>query len=213
MDNSLNFCRQIPLFASLPEEDWQTVAAHFPSPQTIPAGAPLLPASQNALLLLLDGQAVVCASGHDRTAVMRKLGPGDICGVATLFGDPVPVSEVTAVTACKVITLSRAIITRCLQESFAFTENYIAFLTDRIRFLNRRIANYTEDSADERLLYYIREHLDKDGEFSPPGSMTELAHILHVGRSSLYRAFEHLAAQGFLEEIATKRWKYKEEIL
>ena len=205
--------RYTALFASLSEEEWLIVSAHFPPPVEIAAGQPLLTADKAALILLVEGRATVRSAGHGRAAVMRKLAAGDVCGVATLFGDSSPVSEVRAVTDCRVIMLSREIVTRCLYESFAFTRSYIGFLTDRIRFLNRRIANYTEDSTEECLLYYIRENLTAEGEFSPSGSMTELARMLHVGRSSLYRAFEHLVAQGYLEEIAAKRWKYKEELI
>ncbi len=213
MKNSIAICRRCALFSPLSETEWQRVAALLPPPVAIPAGQPLLDADTAALLILTSGRATVLAAGHGRATVMRKLGPGDLCGVATLFGDTAPVSEVTAVTDCEAVILPRELVRRCLRDSFAFTESYIAFLTDRIRFLNRRIANYTEDSADERVLYYIRERLNADGEFSPAGSMTELANILHMGRSSLYRAFEHLVEQGYLEEIATKRWKYKEEFL
>ena len=213
MEETTCVCRRSPLFSPLPEEEWKRVAALFPPPKTIPAGQSLVDAEGAALVILTRGQATVRSAGHGRAAVMRKLGPGDICGVATLFGDSAPVSEVTAVTTCEAVILPRELVRTCLKESFAFTESYIAFLTGRIRFLNGRIANFTEDSADERLLYYIREHTTSDGEFSPSGSMTELAHLLHVGRSSLYRAFEHLVEQGYLEEITTKRWKYKEEIL
>jgi len=213
MNHSLTICRHSVLFSPLSEVEWRQVATLFPPPVTIPAGRPLLDRDAAALLILTRGQATVLAAGHGRATVMRKLGPGDVCGVATLFGDTAPVSEVTAVTDCEAVILPRELVRRCLQDNFAFTESYIAFLTDRIRFLNRRIANYTEDSADKRVLYYIRERLNADGEFSPSGSMTELANTLHMGRSSLYRAFEHLVEQGYLEEIATKRWKYKEEFL
>lgn len=210
------FCqdfRRSSLFESLSDDDWQIVSSHFPPCEVIPAGEPLLNKDKAALILLVKGCATVHSAGHGRAAVMRKLNAGDIFGVSTLFGDTSPVSEVSAATDCWVIMLTREIVMRCLCESFAFTQAYIHFLTDRIRFLNRRIANYTEDSTEECVLYYIREHLTADGEFSPPGSMTELAKILHVGRSSLYRAFEHLTEQGHLVEIGAKRWKFKEEIV
>ena len=164
--------------------------------------------------IILKGSAIVLSADSDRKVLLRRFSPGDIFGVSSVFSDESEfVSRISAKSACTVAFIDAPSLSLLLENDKAVLYNYIGFLSDRIRFLNRRIANYTEDSADERLLYYIREHLDKDGEFSPPGSMTELAHILHVGRSSLYRAFEHLAAQGFLEEIATKRWKYKEEIL
>lgn len=208
-----SLCRQMPLFAELTEEEWSALSVQFPAPESVPSGAPLLPPEEPSLLLLLCGQARVTASGHGRPVVMRRLTAGDVCGAATLFGEHTPVSRVTALTDCRVIALPRETVRRFLRECPGFAVSYVTFLTGRIRFLNRRIADCTENSADERLLYYIREHLSPDGEFIPSGSMLELSRTLNVGRSSLYRAFEHLTEQGYLEETAKRRWRYKEVIL
>ena len=208
-----HICRQMALFSCLTEAEWTALSAQFPQPEQIPAGEPLLPAGEPTLLLLLDGQARVTTSGHGRTVVMRRLAAGDVCGAAMLFGEHTPVSRVTALTDCRVIGLPRETVRRFLCECPGFAVSYVTFLTGRIRFLNRRIADCTENSADERLLYYIREHLTPDGEFAPSDSMLELARTLNVGRSSLYRALEHLTEQGYLEETAKRRWRYKEVIL
>lgn len=213
MNDDMTKCRHTALFAGLTAEEWAEIAGQLPEPEQIPAGASLLRREEPALLFLLDGQARVMTSGHGRPVVMRRLYAGDICGVATLFGENTPVSRVEALTDCRVICLPRETVRRFLREYPGFAESYVIFLTGRIRFLNRRIADCTENSADERLLYYIREHLSQDGEFIPSVSMLELSRTLNMGRSSLYRAFEHLTEQGFLAETAPRRWRYKEVLV
>lgn len=50
-----------------------------------------------------------------------------------------------------------------MREDFRIAENYIRFLSGRIRFLNERIAGFTEDSAERRVADYFFQHRREDG--------------------------------------------------
>ena len=82
-----------------------------------------------------------------------------------------------------------------MHKDFRVAENYIRFLTDRIRFLNRKITALTDGQSDDRLRRYLLEHGSETGEVELPGSMKELAQMLHMGRSSLYRSLDVLLAE------------------
>ena len=75
--------------------------------------------------------------------------------------------------------------------------NYMAFLTDRVRFLNSRIAVYTSQGASGKLYSWLCANGDGDGAL-PKLSMTKLAAALNMGRTSLYRAFDELEKQNLL---------------
>lgn len=212
MDDYLKICRSTSLFSALTNEEWSRLSVLLPKPTTFSADEDLMNRPP-ALVVLLSGRAAVFTISHGRHAVTRTLNRGDICGVTTIFGDGAPVSIVKADVTCRGLIIPRETVLKFMQESFSFTEAYLRFLTDRIRFLNRRIGNYTEDSADQRLLYYLQEGANGDGIFTLDGSMSVLAQTLHIGRSSLYRAFETLVQQGRLEQISHKQWKIKEELL
>jgi CRP-like cAMP-binding protein len=212
MEEYLKICRDTLLFSSLSDEDWRRLNVWLPKPVSFCANEELMNKSP-ALVILLSGRASVFAISHGRNAVTRTLGKGDVFGVATIFGDNPPVSIVKADTTCRCLVIPRETVLQFMQESFAFTEAYLRFLTDRICFLNRRIGNYSEDSAEERLLYYLQEGADENGVFTLVSSMSVLAQTLHIGRSSLYRAFETLIKQDKLAQINHKQWKIKEVLL
>ncbi len=75
-------------------------------------------------------------------------------------------------------------------------ENYVTFLSDRIRFLNRRLSTLTAGQTDGKLWRYLLAHRGEDGVVSLPGGMTGLAETLNMGRSSLYRSLDALTAAG-----------------
>ena len=79
---------------------------------------------------------------------------------------------------CTVLFLPQETLTAFMKRDFRVAENYIRFLSDRLRFLNRRIAGFTGGAADRRLARYLLEHCGGDGAVSLPGSMVELAAAL-----------------------------------
>ena len=75
-------------------------------------------------------------------------------------------------------------------------ENYVRFLSDRIRFLNRRVSTLTAGDTDGKLWRYLMAHKDEEGVVILSGGMSELADRLDMGRSSLYRCLDALIAAG-----------------
>ena len=80
--------------------------------------------------------------------------------------------------------------------------NYVRFLSDRIRFLNSKIATFTADSAKSKLMRYLVSQAElqnnPEGNVVLPVSCQKLAESLNIGRASLYRAFEQLENDGLI---------------
>ena len=74
--------------------------------------------------------------------------------------------------------------------------NYIGFLSDRIRFLNRKIKFFTSGTAERRLALYLDSF--PEDSFKIDESMSAVADMLDIGRASLYRAFDRLTEDGFI---------------
>lgn len=149
--------------------------------------------AKRALALVLDGNVRVL---HGRV-VMNELVAGDVFGAAALFGeeDPYP-TTVTARTDCRVLFIPQATVSAWMAAVPRVGENYIRFLSDRIRFLNRRIATLTAGHTDGKLWRYLLAHRDENGIVHLSGGLSELAHTLDMGRSSLYRGLDALTADG-----------------
>lgn len=146
-----------------------------------------------ALGLVLSGRAQVL---HGRV-VMNTLTAGDVFGAAALFGPPEEyVSTVRAASDCEVLFLSQDTVSRWMAAVPLVAENYVRFLSDRIRFLNRRLATLTAGQTQGKLWRYLLSKRDAQGCVTVPGGMRELAQRLDMSRSSLYRSLDMLTESG-----------------
>ena len=153
--------------------------------------------AERALGIVLEGWAEAVAPTRER-AVLAAFGPGDTFGAAALFGGTGYVSRIRAVTGCTVLLLPEALLRQWFARCPRMAVNYIAFLSGRVRFLNGKIAIFTQDSAQHRLYRWLRANCDEAGRLPEKLSMTKLAATLSMGRTSLYRAMEELESAGLI---------------
>ena len=144
-----------------------------------------------ALGIVLEGRAEAVAPTREK-AVLAVFGPGGTFGAAALFGGDGYVSRIRAVTACAVVLLPEELLRQWFQRCPQMAVNYIGFLSSRVRFLNGKIAIFTQDSTQHRLYRWLRANCDETGCLPEKLSMTKLAATLSMGRTSLYRAMEEL---------------------
>lgn len=145
--------------------------------------------------LLLSGGADVFSSGGDG-ALLRRMSRGDVFGVCNLFSEDHFVSRVVARGKCRVLFLPGDAYGCLLERDAAAMYAYIGFLSDRIRFLNRKIACLTAGSAEGKLARYLASF--GENTVNPGISASALSAMLNIGRASLYRAFSRLESEGFL---------------
>jgi len=121
--------------------------------------------------------------------------PGGVCGASTVCArGGCPRTRLTATEDTAVFFLSESTLLYLLTENRVFLQNYLAFLSRRICFLNDRVGTLSSPSAENKLLTYL---LSLGGSVTVR-SMKELASSLAMGRASLYRALDTLAANGVL---------------
>lgn len=139
-----------------------------------------------------------------RRYIMNTLARGNIFGAADLYdcgGDEAFAAVLTAASDLRLTLIPLEFLEELMRGDFAVAENYIRFLTDRVRFLNEKIDCLVAESADAALArYLIKNACLKDGKLiiSSGGSMQALAEELNMGRASLYRAFESLENNGLI---------------
>ena len=197
---TLELLAQVFLFQGLQPAEIETLCETLPEPETFCKGSQVYSPLRfrRAMGILLSGELrVIQPGGHGGRVVMNRLMPGQVCGVAALFGECEEyVTEVLAAADSRMLFVSQEALTRLMRADFRVAENYIRFLSGRIRFLNHKIAALTDGQSDDRLRRYLAEHMDPSGEVELPGSMKELAQMLHMGRSSLYRSLDALLDGG-----------------
>jgi CRP-like cAMP-binding protein len=137
---------------------------------------------------------------------------GDVFGAAALFGtDEEYPSTIVAESDCRVMFIPQETVVRWMREVPMVAQNYVGFLSDRIRFLNRRLSTLTAGQADGKLWKYLLAHRDENGVVTVTGGMSELAERLDMGRSSLYRSLDSLTEMGKIRRERKKIYILKTE--
>jgi CRP-like cAMP-binding protein len=128
---------------------------------------------------------------------MNDLYAGDVFGAAALYGshEPYP-STIVAGSDGRILLIPQETVSRWMAEVPRVAENYVRFLSERIRFLNRRLTTLTAGPADGRLWKYLLTHRDANNQVYVAGGMSALAERLDMGRSSLYRSLDALSFAG-----------------
>lgn len=170
----------------------QGMVEHFP------AGEEILTYEngQNRLGILLSGKVSVLSLGEKGT-VLNRLEPSKIFGVSAFFGSAGAKTRLLCDKECKVLFISEEE-AEPLWQNPRIRKNLISFLTDRICFLNQKIATFTQGDAKECLRQYLLEKSDTDGKVIISPSYASLAKELNLGRASLYRALDELTSEGFI---------------
>ncbi len=145
--------------------------------------------------ILLSGSLTVYAAGEALTP-LNRLKEGSVFGVAALFGSPGANTHIRGEGA-GVVLLIEETQAESLWEDRIIRRNLISFLTNRICFLNRKIASFTAKGAEGKLARHLSQCADENGACTVE-SYSLLAKELHLGRASLYRAMDKLEEEGFI---------------
>ena len=167
---------------------------------------------RRAIGLIVSGSVVV--RNDARRVVINRLHAGDLFGVAALFDseNDAYVTEIVADEDTVVQFIPQEQMVRLIREYPAVSEQYIRFLSGRVRFLNRKLAALTVGDTERRVYHYLVSHRDEQGVLRLPDTMTELARALNMGRSSLYRSLDTLISEGILQKEG-KTYRIKEELV
>lgn len=159
-----------------------------------PAGVPIYQPDRflRCLGVVLSGQVRVTKP----SLTVSVLGAGSLFGAAALYNDePDYATTLTPLTPCTVLLMTQELLDRLLSEQPVLRQNYLKYLSGRIRFLSARLQTLAAGDTEERLVRYLMENL-REGQLTC--SATELSRRLGISRASLYRAFEALEQSGLI---------------
>ena len=154
--------------------------------------------NERALGLILYGSCLVTKESETGKMPMSVLRQGDLFGAASLFHrEEQYVARVAAAESAWILLISEEALKGMMRSDFRIAENYLAYLTARIRFLSERLDGFLPQSVEERVLQFIRQHAE-NGLFESEWSVSALAESLRVSRTTLYRAIDKLVLEGKL---------------
>lgn len=160
---------------------------------------------RRCLVYILKGSASVFKIGLDgRKNVINSFYEGDVFGMATLFYEEAEYpSEITAEKDLRLAVFSKEIIEKAFSENPEFAKAYVVLLSEKIHFINKKLAAFLEGEASEKLLRWLINVSGGEREFTLPCSVSKIAEMLGIGRASVYRAFDSLTER----EIIIKEGK------
>ena len=146
---------------------------------------------RRCLGVVLSGQLQV-AKGSLAVSVLN---PGELFGAAALYSDEEEfATTITARRPSRCFLLEQWLVDRLLAEKEVVRENYLRYLTGRIRFLSGRLQTLAQPGVEGKLARYLLG--GGGGSITCPAA--ELCQRLGVSRASLYRAFSALEEEGLI---------------
>ena len=188
------------LLKSLNEQQRSTILASLSKPTLFKKGEVIYSEKHfpNAIGLLTEGEAFAVTNNGNKL-FMKNFCVGTCFGAAAIFGNNGEfVSTITAKTNIKILFIKEDELKDLFHKFPQTAINYIDFLSDKIRFLNKKVGLLSSGSVEDTLLNYLTSIANSDNEAVLPSNMTQLSKSLGISRASLYRCLESLEKNGFI---------------
>ncbi|MBQ6568843.1 MAG: Crp/Fnr family transcriptional regulator [Clostridia bacterium] len=192
------------LFNGLKSEEITSIVSMLPPPVKVKKDEVIFSCGsfEKAVGVILSGKAVA----RSDKVIKNTFSEGSVFGAAAVYGaEEIYVSDIIAKSDCTVQFIPEDILKFAVAGYPACAENYITFLSDKIRYLNKRIKQYTGNTASSKLYRYLCDNAGED-KCVDIKNMSALAALTGMGRTSLYRALGELEKNG---EISRENGKIK----
>lgn len=151
--------------------------------------------------IIIEGNATVKRLNDVGASItIRTISNGELFGSASVFGDwKDGMSSIVSNTKCTVRYIDEEKFSEIIKLYPQISLNYIAFLSDKIRFLNQKLDAFTAKTTEEKLYEYLLSQSDCDGNINLSYGMAELSRRLNVGRTSIYRDISTLESKNLIK--------------
>ena len=149
---------------------------------------------KNKVGFVISGECSVEKEKSDGTSIpLNKLTKGDPFGILAVFSksERFP-TLIKAKKRSRIMFISKDTVISLIKEYPEISLAIISFMSDRIEFLNKKVATFSADSVEEKFIFYILGEHKLSGMQSFPLNLSKTAKTLNAGRASIYRAIEAL---------------------
>lgn len=186
------------LFKGLKEKEIKEIISFLDSPIHFNKGDTIYSADkfEKALGYIIKGKASAKSDNADGF-FMKSFPKGSVFGAAAVFGNSdTYVSHIVANTNTEVLFIDEITLKTIFEQYPETSINYINFLSDKIRFLNKKLQMISCTNAEDAVYKYLIDNMDSDKSVKIPVSFTLLAKMLGLSRATLYRGFDALEQKG-----------------
>ena len=176
------------------------IVANFSSPILFNKGDIVYSSQKfsNAIGYILRGVAVAKADNQNETH-LKTFEKGMSFGAAAVFGNGEHyISTITAKTDLEVLFITENELLALFEKYPQTAVNYITFLSEKIRFLNKKLNVVSSSGTENTVFKYLTSLADKNGEILNFKNMSLVSKTLGISRASLYRALNDLEKSGYI---------------
>lgn len=185
------------LFKGLEDKEIKEIISFLDSPVHFNKGDTIYSADkfEKALGYIIKGKA--SAATDNDGFFMKTFSKDSVFGAAAVFGNnDTYVSHIVANTDTEVLFINELTLKKIFENYPETSINYINFLSDKIRFLNRKLSMISCTSAEDVVYKYLIDNMPDSKIVKIPVSFTLLAKMLGLSRATLYRGFDALEQKG-----------------
>ncbi|MBQ0083253.1 MAG: Crp/Fnr family transcriptional regulator [Clostridiales bacterium] len=179
------------LFKNLNDDKVKSICERLGAPKSFKKGEKIYSTDNfsRALCIQLEGRAVAKRG----EVVRRSFEKGDTFGAASLFGQSEEyATDIYAISDSTALFIYQNELEDIFAKYPACATNYITFLSEKIRFLNKKIDLFSAGSTAEKLYLYLSEN---EGKLN----FSAVSRATGIGRTSLYRSLAELENSGLIE--------------
>ncbi len=143
---------------------------------------------ENALGIVLSGECTV----YNHQTELNRIVEGRCFGAAAIFAKEAYVTTIRTKKASRIAFLTSDDLVGLFKTFPDMAVRYIAFLSERILFLNHRIDSFTAPTSEEAVTEYLEKHVNAEGIVEIEGGYSRLSRELSIGRATLYRVMNKL---------------------
>ena len=155
----------------------------------------IISSGRQLLGIIVFGKIEIRSSDGGRV-LMKSASAGEMFGAATVFLGENTISDVIAKTKCGIIFVGREMIEELFASDAGVAVSYAEFLSQKVAFLNKKVASISSPRADMALASHIIETADGKSEFKL--NCLAASKKLGIGRTSVYRALKTLEDDGLI---------------
>lgn len=159
---------------------------------------------QRKIGFIVKGECEVLRLRCDQAPLpLKNLPPYASFGILSILSEDEYPTEIKAIKSTTVLFIKGEEMLSIIEKYPKVAMNVISFLAQRVTFLNRKMATFSEKSTAQKLASYLLMKYNQLGsEFSI--SRTKISAEISVGRASLYRDMEALEKENLIKSDQKK---------
>ena len=150
---------------------------------------------------ILSGECEIIRKKQDGSdVVLNSLKTGDSFGIlAVLSSEEEFPTLISAKRASEVLFIKKSRLLRLIRRYPTVAMNVIGFLTEKISFLNKKIATFSSESVEEKMRRFILDEYRKNVATEFTLNCKKCSEAISAGRASVYRGINSLEKSGVIK--------------